>query len=235
MTKVNGENIKGIRIAIDRGGTFCDVIAQIPGRADLVFKLLSVDPQNYRDAPTEAIRRVLQAVQGQEIAPGEKLNASAVESCRIGTTIATNALLEHKGKRFALLTTKGFKDLCEIGDGSRPKLFDLNIRKPKVLFDQVVEIDERVTIENYELDPFPQPEYDEKDSALVKTSSGEVIRVLQPVNVEAVRGQIRKLRDEGFTSLAVCFMHSHIFPDHEKLVGDIAAEEGLESISLSSE
>ena len=107
--------------------------------------------------------------------------------------------------------------MCEIGDGSRPKLFDLNIRKPKVLFDQVVEIDERVTIENYELDPFPQPEYDEKDSALVKTSSGEVIRVLQPVNVEAVRGQIRKLRDEGFTSLAVCFMHSHIFPGRRLL------------------
>lgn len=107
--------------------------------------------------------------------------------------------------------------MSEIGDGSRPKLFDLNIRKPKVLFDQVVEIDERVTIENYELDPFPQPELDETDSALVKTSSGEVIRVLQPVNVEAVRGQIQKLRDEGFTSLAVCFMHSHIFSGKHRL------------------
>jgi 5-oxoprolinase (ATP-hydrolysing) len=106
----------------------------------------------------------------------------------------------------------GFKDLSEIGDGSRPKLFDLNIRKPKVLFDQVIEVDERVTIENYELDPFPQPEFDETDLALVKTSSGEIIRVLQPVNAGAVRGQLRKLRDEGFTSLAVCFMHSHIFP-----------------------
>lgn len=96
MATINGqENIKGIRISIgrfnvwnlwripthpstDRGGTFCDVIAQIPGRADLVFKLLSVDPQNYHDAPTEAIRRVLQAVQGRDIPPGEKLDASAV-------------------------------------------------------------------------------------------------------------------------------------------------------------
>lgn len=107
--------------------------------------------------------------------------------------------------------------MCEIGDGSRPKLFDLNIRKPKVLFDQVIEVDERVTIENYELDPFPQPEFDDTDPALVKTSSGEVIRVLQPVSAEAVRGQLRKLRDEGFTSLAVCFMHSHIFPGIDQL------------------
>jgi 5-oxoprolinase (ATP-hydrolysing) len=88
----------------------------------------------------------------------------------------------------------------------------LNIRKPQVLFDQVVEVEERVTIENYELDPFPHPEFDEADAALVKTSSGEVIRVLQPVDVEATRQQLRKLRDAGFTSIAVCFMHSHIFP-----------------------
>lgn len=147
----------------------------------------------------------------------------------------------------------GFKDLCEIGDGSRPKLFDLNIRKPKVLFDQVIEIEERVTIEDYELNPFPQPEFDETDPALVKTSSGEIVRVLQPVDADVTRKQLRKLRDEGFTSVAVCFMHSHIYPgkhqppivtkssfcnvikDHEKTVGDIAREEGFDSISLSSE
>lgn len=112
----------------------------------------------------------------------------------------------------ALFVKLGFRDLCEIGDGSRPKLFDLNIRKPQVLFDQVVEIEERVTMENYELDPFPHPELDESDPALVKTSSGEVIRILQPIDVEATRQQLRKLREAGFMSIAVCFMHSHIFP-----------------------
>lgn len=143
--------------------------------------------------------------------------------------------------------------MSEIGDGSRPKLFELNIQKPKVLFDQVVEVDERVTIENYELDPFPQSPFDETDSALVKTSSGEVIRVLQPIDVEATRRQLRELRDAGFTSIAVCFMHSHIFPgmykpllhhdsltkiqtiDHETIAGDIAREEGFQTISLSSQ
>lgn len=107
--------------------------------------------------------------------------------------------------------------MCEIGDGSRPKLFDLNIRKPKVLFDQVIEIQERVTIENYELNPYPQVEYDETDPALVKTSSGEVIRVLQPIDVDATREQLREIRNAGFTSIAVCLMHSHIFPGMQNL------------------
>ncbi|KAH8693568.1 Hydantoinase B/oxoprolinase-domain-containing protein [Talaromyces proteolyticus] len=231
MTAVNEG---GIRIAIGRG-TFCDVIAQVPHREDLVFKLLSVDPQNYRDAPTEAIRRVLQVTEGRQIPSDEKLDASTIESCRIGTTIATNALLEQKGERFALLTTKGFKDLCEIGDGSRPKLFDLNIRKPQVLFEHVVEIDERVTVENYELNPFPHPAFDDTDPALVKTSSGEIIRILQPLDIHSIRQQLQALRSAGLTSLAVCFMHSHIFPDHEQVVGDLARQEGFNSVSLSSE
>ncbi|KAL1862517.1 hypothetical protein VTK73DRAFT_6761 [Phialemonium thermophilum] len=226
---------RGVRISIDRGGTFCDVIAKIPGREDLVFKLLSVDPRNYPDAPTEAIRRVLEVVHDRKIPLGEKLDASAIESCRIGTTVATNALLEHKGQRFALLTTKGFRDLCEIGDQSRPHLFDLNIRKPKVLFDSVVEVEERVTIEDYELNPFPILEFDLTDPALVKTESGEVVRILQPLDVDATRESLRRLRSEGFDSVAVCFMHAHVYPEHERLVGQLAVEEGFGSISLSSE
>lgn len=94
----------------DRGGTFCDVIVQIPGREDAIFKLLSTDPQNYSDAPTEAIRRALEIAEGRTIAKGEKLDGSRIESCRIGTTVATNALLEKKGEKFALLTTKGKED-----------------------------------------------------------------------------------------------------------------------------
>lgn len=96
-----------VRIAIDRGGTFCDVIAHIDGREPIIFKLLSEDPANYGDAPTEAIRRVLELSEGRAIPVGEKLDGSRVASCRIGTTVATNALLEKKGEKFALATTKG--------------------------------------------------------------------------------------------------------------------------------
>lgn len=114
-----------IRVSIDRGGTFCDVIAHIEGREPLIFKLLSEDPANYPDAPTEAIRRILEIADGKAIPVGSKLDGSricmlsrsqlrfvclsniSIASCRIGTTVATNALLEHKGERFAFLTTKG--------------------------------------------------------------------------------------------------------------------------------
>lgn len=106
----------------------------------------------------------------------------------------------------------GFKDLCEIGDQSRPHLFDLNIRKPKVLFDKVAEIEERVTIENYELDPYPRPEFDVNDPNLMKTESGEVVRILQPLDVDLTRACLRSLRQEGFDTIAICFIHSHIFP-----------------------
>jgi 5-oxoprolinase (ATP-hydrolysing) len=99
----------------------------------------------------------------------------------------------------------------------------------------VVEVDERVTIENYELDPHPHPEFDVNDPALVKTNSGEVIRILKPLDVEATRASLQRLRNEGFTSVAVCCMHSHIFPDHEQIIGRLAKEEGFDCISLSSE
>lgn len=113
----------------------------------------------------------------------------------------------------------GLGDLCEIGDESRPKLFDLNIRKPKLLFDKVVEATERVTIENYELNPFPTADYDERDPALVKTDSGEIVRVLQPLDADSMRATLRQLRDDGFDSVAICFIHSHIYPgEHPVLV-----------------
>ncbi|EAT87939.2 hypothetical protein SNOG_04179 [Parastagonospora nodorum SN15] len=161
-----------------RGGTFTDVLVRSKGINDLVFKLLSVDPRNYRDAPTEAVRRALELVEGREIPRSEKLDASRVKSCRIGTTIATNALLEGKGEKFALLTTKGFKDVCTIGDQTRPRLFDLNIKKAHALHALSVEIDERVTVEDYDLNPFPQDKNRAlTDPALVRTASGEIAYV----------------------------------------------------------
>ncbi|KZL72739.1 hydantoinase B/oxoprolinase [Colletotrichum tofieldiae] len=222
-----------IRVSIDRGGTFCDVIAHVDGREPLIFKLLSEDPANYPDAPTEAIRRVLEAVEGKPIPMGEKLDGSRIASCRIGTTVATNALLEHKGERFAFLTTKGFKDVCVIGDQSRPKLFDLSICKATALHSAVVEVDERIVPADYDLNPTPL----DKDAALsssssdasvsragdlVRTASGELIRILRRPDPDTIRAQLRAVRDQGYTSLAVCFMHAYLHPAHEDLVASIA-------------
>jgi 5-oxoprolinase (ATP-hydrolysing) len=209
---------------------------QTPGQEDLIFKLLSVDPQNYRDAPTEAIRRALEAVEGRKIPRSEKLNASRVRSCRIGSTIATNALLEGKGERFALLTTKGFKDICVIGDQTRPKLFDLAIKKAKALHAVSVEIDERVTVEDYDLNPFPLDKNRElTDPALIRTKSSEVIRVLKPIDLNEVRTALEDLRSQGFSSLAISFMHSYIYPDHEIQVANLARELGFTYVVSSSQ
>ncbi|KAK1982525.1 Hydantoinase B/oxoprolinase-domain-containing protein [Colletotrichum cereale] len=217
-----------IRVSIDRGGTFCDVIAHVDGREPLIFKLLSEDPANYPDAPTEGVRRVLEAVGGKPIPVGEKLDGSRIASCRIGTTVATNALLEHKGERFAFLTTKGFKDVCVIGDQSRPRLFDLDIRKATALHDAVVEIDERIVPADYDLNPTPLDAEAAGDAAagdLVRTASGELIRVLRRPDPDTVRAQLRALRDRGYTSLAICFMHAYLHPAHEDLVASLARDD----------
>jgi 5-oxoprolinase (ATP-hydrolysing) len=121
-------------------------------------------------------------------------------------------LLERKGERFALLTTKGFRDLCEIGTQARPRLFDLNIRKPGVLYQKVVEIKERVTIDNFTLNPFPVKPDLEADPTLVQTASGEIVRIIEPLDENDTRLQLQHLKNEGFKSVAVCLMHSHVFP-----------------------
>ncbi|KAF2136504.1 uncharacterized protein K452DRAFT_322389 [Aplosporella prunicola CBS 121167] len=225
-----------IDIAIDRGGTFCDVIARIDGQKDIIFKLLSVDPQNYHDAPTEAIRRILEVAESRAITRGELLDASRIASCRIGTTIATNALLEQKGEKFALATTKGFRDVCVIGDQTRPKLFALDVRKAEALHHEVIEIDERATVEDYDLDPFPTDKAAElTDPALIRTASGEIIRIIKPVDVNRTREQLHTLRKQGYSSLAICFMHSYLFPDHERIVADLAREEQFKYVTTSAD
>ena len=138
-----------ISVSIDRGGTFTDVHAAIPGREDIVLKLLSVDPANYKDAPTEGIRRVLEIATGVAHPRGEQLDLFHIKSIRMGTTVATNALLERQGAKSALLITRGFKDLLHIGNQSRPDIFDLSVARPAVLYQEVVEVDERVTMEDY--------------------------------------------------------------------------------------
>lgn len=137
-----------MKVALDRGGTFLDAyVSNLPdGKPDKIFKLLSVDPKNYKDAPTEAIRRILEYAYDKKIPRGQKLDTHGIETIRLSTTVATNALLERKGQRHALVTTKGFKDILRIGNQTRPYIFDLAIRKPDVLYSDVVEVDERVTL-----------------------------------------------------------------------------------------
>lgn len=114
---------------------------------DIIIKLLSEDSSNYDDAPLEGIRRLMSKLLNTEIWWGEALDATKIESIRIGTTVATNALLERKGEKIVMVVTKGFKDCLEIGNQSRPRIFDLAIRKPDVLDQEVIEIDQRVTFE----------------------------------------------------------------------------------------
>jgi 5-oxoprolinase (ATP-hydrolysing) len=223
----------GIRISIDRGGTFTDVHASIPGQEDIVLKLLSVDPTNYEDAPTEGIRRVLQLATGKYHPRGEKLDSQHIESVRMGTTVATNALLERKGSRSALLITKGFQDLLYIGDQSRPKIFDLSVAKPEVLYERVIEIDERVTPEESINDRKIMTTDFNLDHNLVTGATGEIIRVLRRPDMEKVQHSLRELWSEGYRSIAIVLLHSFTFPDHERLIADAATKMGF-SVAVSS-
>lgn len=191
--------------------------AYIPGssQSEVIFKLLSVDPGNYQDAPTEGIRQVLSHFRGHNVPRGEPLDISDVESIRMGTTIATNALLERQGERVALLTTKGFRDLLIIGNQARPHIFDLSIHKLQNLYEEVVEIDERVTMEEYLENPEKQPIDIGGDASLVKGLTGELVRVLKKPNLAVIRQQLEGLQKKGFRTLSICFIHSYLFTEHE--------------------
>ena len=231
----NKEDAPVLTFTADRGGTFTDIWARQDGRPDIVLKLLSVDPSNYDDAPTEGIRRVLSIIRGEEIPRGTPLPKEDVEFIRMGTTVATNALLERKGAKHAFLVTKGLRDLLKIGNQSRPRLFDLNIVKPDVLYSEVREIDERVTVESFDEDVFGiSKSTEEIPRVLVRSSSGDMIRILKPLDEESVRVVLRELRQQGIDTIAVCFTHSYIYPDHEAQVGQWALEEGFSHVSLSS-
>ena len=208
---------------------------------DVIIKLLSEDPANYDDAPLEGIRRLLSKFTGREIPRGEPLDTTKIESIRMGTTVATNALLERKGEKIAMIVTKGFKDCLEIGNQARPKIFDLAISKPEVLYQKVVEVDERVTLEDYAEDPerhTTSTEARENSSAeneLVRGLSGEAVRILKRPVEDEVRSQLQSVYDDGLRSIAVCLVHGYTFPDHEALVGRLAHEIGFQHVSLSHE
>ncbi|KAI9499601.1 Hydantoinase B/oxoprolinase-domain-containing protein [Zychaea mexicana] len=225
-----------LTICIDRGGTFTDCIGfygkpGAPGTREFVVKLLSEDPANYKDAPTEGIRRIVELATSQKLERNQPVPTDAIDSVRMGTTVATNALLERKGERCALVITKGFKDLLSIGNQSRPRIFDLAITKPDVLQQSVIEIDERVVLLN---SAAAIDRVDHKDVSGAKEGiSGEWITVQKKPDLEIVKQQLQKVYDDGVRSIAICLMHSYTFPDHESMIGDIAKSIGFTHISLS--
>ena len=186
--------------AIDRGGTFTDVIGIDPSNKLHKLKLLS-ESLLYEDSVIEGIRRLL------KLNSNQKIPSDQIDRIRIGTTIATNALLERKGAKTALLITKGFRDLLEIGNQSRPRLFDLSIQKPEKLFKEVYEIDERLD------------------------SEGNIIHNL---NEKKLLQDLKKLKDKEIDSVAIVLMHSWKNAVHEERCYDIAKSQGFSNISISS-
>lgn len=186
---------------IDRGGTFTDVIGRADDRSEVSLKLLSSAPA-YQDAAVEAMRRIL------ELEPGAPFPADRVEAIKMGTTVATNALLERRGAKTLFVTTEGFADALTIGDQSRPDLFALNIEKPPPLYSGVIEARERLA------------------------ADGSVVTPLDPASL---RTRFEAARAEGFSSVAVAFLHADLNPRHEELAGEIARATGFDFVALSSE
>ncbi|XP_055812400.1 5-oxoprolinase 1-like [Solanum dulcamara] len=219
-----------LKFCIDRGGTFTDVYAEIPGKPEgRVMKLLSVDPSNYDDAPVEGIRRILEEFTGKKIPRSSKLPTDKIEWVRMGTTVATNALLERKGERIALCVTRGFRDLLQIGNQARPHIFDLTVSKPSNLYEEVVEVDERVELvldkEGVDLDSSP---------SLVQGISGELVKVIKPLDEEALKPLLNALLQKGISCLAVVLLHSYTYPEHEILLEKLALSLGFRHVSISS-
>ena len=187
---------------IDRGGTFTDVVARAPDGALIARKLLSENPGAYRDAAVQGIRECLRLAAGSPIPKG------AIGAVKMGTTVATNALLERKGERTALLVTKGFRDALKIGYQARPKIFAKQIIKPEMLYERVVEIDERVR----------------SDGA-----------VEQAPGIARVRAELEQLKTDGIKSVAIAFMHAYRYPAHEKAVAEVARAMGFAQVSVSHE
>ncbi|KAM9644328.1 5-oxoprolinase [Morphnus guianensis] len=218
----------GFQFAIDRGGTFTDVFARCPGGRVRVLKLLSEDP-GYGDAPTEGIRRVLQEESGVAVPRDQPLDASGIEWIRMGTTVATNALLERRGERLALLVTRGFRDLLHIGSQARPRIFDLEVAVPEVLYEEVIEVDERLIPHQ------PGCRLPGKETLpLLEGSTGASLLVQRPLELSALRRELEGVLARGIRSLAVLLLHSYAWPGHEEQVGALARELGFRHVSLSS-
>ena len=185
---------------IDRGGTFTDIVARRPDGGLVARKLLSENPEAYRDAAVAGIRQILKLEPGQEIPP------ASIGSVRLGTTVATNALLERKGEPTVLIITKGFADALRIAYQNRPRIFDRRILLPEVLYDRVIEADERVT------------------------ADGEV---LTPLDEAKLADDLEAARKEGFQAAAVICMHGYRYPGHETRIARLARAAGFTQVCES--
>jgi 5-oxoprolinase (ATP-hydrolysing) len=187
---------------IDRGGTFTDVVGRRPDGVLVTEKLLSENPEQYEDAAVEGIRRLL------GLAPGEAVPAERVEAVKMGTTVATNALLERKGEPLLLLVTRGFADAPRIAYQNRPRLFDRRIVLPELLHREVIEVDERLA------------------------ADGSVVR---PLDAARARQALQAAFDRGLRAVAIVLMHAYRFPEHERQLAAIAREIGFTQVSASHE
>ncbi len=192
--------MSGWQFWIDRGGTFTDIVAKKPDGTLATAKLLSENPEQYRDAALAGIRRLL------AVATDAPIPVHLIDAVKMGTTVATNALLERKGEPTLLAITRGFRDQLRIAYQNRPRIFDREIRLPELLYAEVVEIDERIA------------------------ARGEVV---QPLDDAAARATLTDAWQRGFRAIAIVFMHGYRFSQHEKLVADIAREIGFTQISVS--
>ncbi len=185
---------------IDRGGTFTDIVARRPGGDVVVHKLLSENPERYADAAIHGIRELLGL-------PGDApIPAARIAAVKMGTTVATNALLERRGDRTVLVTTRGFADALRIGYQNRPDIFAREIVLPEMLHERVVEVSERVA------------------------ADGDV---LVPLDLPAARGALREAFDAGIRACAIVLMHGYRYPDHEQQVASLAREIGFTQVSVS--
>ena len=185
---------------IDRGGTFTDVVARRPDGTLAVHKLLSENPGAYDDPAVAGIRHLL------GIAPGQQIPAERIAVVRLGTTVATNALLERKGEPCVLVVTAGFADALRIAYQDRPKIFDRQIIRPDMLYSRVIEATERIG------------------------AHGEV---LVPLDADAVAAGLKAAYEDGFRSVAVVCLHGYRYPEHEARIGEIATKTGFTQVSLS--
>lgn len=187
---------------IDRGGTFTDVVGRAPDGHLTAHKLLSENPEAYADAAVQGIRDLL------GLKSGEPIPAGRVGAVKMGTTVATNALLERKGDRTLLLITKGFRDALKIGYQARPKIFALEIIKPDLVYERVAEVDERVR------------------------ADGTVEKV---PDLDAVAADLEAAKADGIDAVAIVLMHAYRFPAHEQRIARLAREMGFGQVSVSHE
>jgi 5-oxoprolinase (ATP-hydrolysing) len=195
-------NAKLWQFWIDRGGTFTDIVARTPQGSLVTHKLLSENPERYKDAAVHGIRHLL------DLRADEPIPAAQIEAVKMGTTVATNALLERAGERTALVVTRGFKDQLRIAYQNRPKLFVRKIELPEMLYSDVFEVDERIG------------------------AHGDVVKVLDEA---AAQTSMQQAFDSGIRAVAICLMHGYRFTQHEVALKKIALQIGFTQISVSHE